>query len=280
MKRLKLAAAFISVLFVAASATTQQKLGDVAGSIKLNTSGEQSVVIDGSDVGQTSRRSTSASGSDLLYEVLTECLDISRALSSMIAESPRIMPARYTEGWRTELGDIGARLESVALELGMLPDAGPFEAAYLKAVGGFDQVRQGYEAVVTATDGRMLVTSQMKRTVSDGGDTIEEAMTEMRAVGRSQAAAAEPPDIDPVAAAASIRKVCSRQGAEGSQAYRDCVNLQDAARDALVARTAPSVGLDAASFNKIRNGCLYEWPDSYLDRDACEVQRSAAKAGG
>jgi len=280
MKRLKVAAAFLSVLFVAASATTQQKLGDVAGSIKLNTSGEQSVVIDGSDVGQTSRRSTSASSSDLLYEVLTECLDISRALSSMIAESPRIKPARYTEGWRTELGDIGARLESVALELGMLPDAGPFEAAYLKAVGGFDQVRQGYEAVVTATDGRMLVTSQMKRTVSDGGDTIEEAMTEMRAVERSQAAIAEPPGIDPVAAAASIRKVCSRQGAEGSQTYRDCVNLQDAARDALVARTAPSVGLDAASFNKIRNGCLYEWPDSYLDRDACEVQRSAAKAGG
>jgi hypothetical protein len=49
--------------------------------------------------------------------------------------------------------------------------------------------------------------------------------------------------------------------------------------NALVGRTAPAVGLDSATFNKIRNGCLFEWPDNYYNRDACEKRR-AAKASG
>jgi len=279
MKRLAIAVSIVSGLLVAVPVPAQQKLGDVAGSIKLKKSGEQNVVIDGSDVGQTSRRATSSSGSDLLYEVLTDCLDVSRALSSMIADAPRIKTIRYSDGWRTELDEIGAGLESLGLELNMLPDAGPYEAAYLKAVGGFDQVRQGYDAVVTATNNRMLVTSQLKRTVSDGADTIEKAMTEMRAVGRTQAAIAPPPAFDPIAAANSTRRVCGRLGAEGSPAYRDCVEDQDAAKNALVGRTPPSVGLDTAAFNKIRNDCLYEWPDNYVSRNACETRRAAAVSG-
>ena len=135
MKKLAIAASIVSGLLLAVPVPAQQKLGDVAGSIKLKKSGEEGVVIDGSDVGQTSRSSTSSSGSDLLYEVLTDSLDISRALSSMIADAPRIKPIRYSDGWRTELDDIGARLESVGLELAMMPDAGPFEAAYLRSVG-------------------------------------------------------------------------------------------------------------------------------------------------
>ena len=279
MKRLAIAVSIVSGLLVAVPVPAQQELGDVAGTIKLKKSGEQNVVIDGSDVGQTSRRSSSSSGSDLLYEVLMDCLDVSRALSSMIADAPRIKTIRFSDGWRTELAEIGARLESLSLELNMLPDAGPYEAAYLKAMGGFDQVRQGYDAVVTATDNRMLVTSQLKRKVSDGADTIEKAMTEMRAVGRTQAANAPPPAIDPIAAANSIRSVCGRLGAEGSPAYRDCVEDQDAAKNALVGRTPPSVGLDTAAFNKIRNDCLYEWPDNYVSRNSCETRRSAAVSG-
>jgi len=279
MKRLAIAVSIVGGLLVAVPVPAQQKLGDVAGTIKLKKSGEQNVVIDSSDVSQTSRRSTSWSGSDLFYEVLTDCLDVSRALSSMIADAPRVKTIRYSDGWRTELGDIGVRLESLALELNMLPDAGPYEAAYLEAVSGFDQVRQGYDAVVTATNNRMLVTSQVKRTVSDGAHTIEKAMTEVRAVGRTEAAKAPPPAIDPIAAARSIRSVCGRFGAEGSPAYRDCTEDQDAAMNALVGRTPPSVGLDTTAFNKIRNDCLFEWPDNYVNRNTCEVRRAASASG-
>jgi hypothetical protein len=280
MKRLAIAASIVSGLLMAVPVPAQQKLGDVAGSIKLKKSGEQSVVIDGSDVGQTSKRSGSSSGTDLLYEVLTDGLDVSRTLSSMVADAPRIKPVRYSDGWHSQLDDIGARLESVGLELEMLPDAGPYEAAYLKAVGGLDQVQQGYDAIVEATNGSRLVASTEKTMVSDGANTIEEAMTEVRAVGRSQAATAPPTAIDPIAAANSIRNLCLRQGAEGSPAYGDCVEDQDAAKNEMVGRTAPSVGLDTAAFNKIRNGCLYEWPNNYVNRNACETRRAAAASGG
>jgi hypothetical protein len=279
MKRLAIAASIVSGLLMAVPVSAQQKLGDVAGSIKLNKGGEQSVVIDGSDVGQTSQRSTASSGSDLLAEVLADCLDVSRGLSSMLADAPRIKPVTYSDGWRTQLDDIGARLESVGMELNMLPDAGPYEAAYLNAVGGFDQVRQGYDAAVTATNSRMLVSSQQKRSVSEGADTIEKAMAEIRAVDRNLAADAPPPAIDPIAAANSIRSLCLRQGAEGTPAYRGCVEDQDAAKNALVGRTPPSVGLDTAAFNKIRNDCLFEWPDNYVNRNACETRRARAASG-
>ena len=134
---------------------------------------------------------------------------------------------------------------------------------------------------MAATNGRSVVSSQLKRTISDGADAIEKAITEMRSVERSQEATAPPPAIDPIAAANSIRNLCLRQGAEGSpRLYRDCVNDQDAAKNALVGRTPPSVGLDDSAFNKLRNGCLYESPDNYVNRNACEVRRAKAASAG
>ncbi len=279
MKSLAIAASIVSAVLVTAPGMAQQKLGDVAGSIKLKKTEGQSVVIDGSDVGRAPGRSATSSGADGLYDVLTDCLDAARVLSSMVADAPRIKPVTYSDGWHNQLAGIGQRLDTLGLELQMQPDAGPAEAAYLKAVEGFDQVRAGYDAIVTATNSRRLVASPEKRTISGGADTIDEAMQEMRSVSRSQAASAPPPPIDPIAAANSIRGVCSRIGAEGSQAYTSCVDEQDAAKNALVGRTGPAVGLDAASFNKIRNGCLYEWPDNYVNRNACETRRAAASAG-
>jgi hypothetical protein len=279
MKRLILAAAILGMLSIAAPSAAQQKLGDVAGSIKIKRPEGEAVVIDGEDIGQTSSRSAGSSDADLLTEVLADALETARGLSTMLADAPTISPVVYSGDWQNSLGDFGRRLESVDRELQALPDAGPYEAAYQKAVAGLAEVREGFEKVLATVNARRLVTSPTKRQISDGADTIDEAMADIRAVGRSQAATAAPPGIDPVAAAASIRKVCSRQGVEGSQTYRECVDIQDAAKNALVARTAPSVGLDTETFNKIRNGCLYEWPDNYYNRDACEVRRSAAKAG-
>ena len=280
MYRLSHAAAILGVLIIAAPVTAQQKLGDVAGSIKIKHPEGESVVIDGSEIGQTSRRNTGSSDADFLYDVLSDCLDVARGLSALLTDAPTISPIVYSEGWRTQLADVGQRLEAMERELQMMPEAGAYEVAYQKGVTGMEQVRQGYDAVLTATNTRRFVTSPIKQQVSGGGDVIEGAMAEIRAVGRTQAATATPPVIDPIAASASIRKVCSRQGAEGSRAYNDCVDVQEAAKDALMARTGPAVGLDTESFNKIRNGCLYEWPDNYFNRDACEVRRAAARSGG
>jgi len=280
MKRLAVAASMMCAVVFAVPAAAQQKLGDVAGSIKLKKSGEESVVIDGSDVGQTSRRSASTSESDLMYDIMSDCLDEARGLSAMVEKLPRIIPVRYTEDFKTQLAAVGERLDELDLELQMIPDAGPNESAYLKAVEGFDKVRQGYSEVLAASNTRQLVTTEQKRMITDGGNAIDEAMASVRSISRSQAAGAPPPPIDPIAAAESIRKVCSRYGSDGSPAFEDCVSKQDAAKNALIGRTGPAVGLDTEAFNKIRNGCLYEWPDNYVNRNACETRRAAAASGG
>jgi hypothetical protein len=279
MKRLALAASIMGAILGASPGTAQQKLGDVAGSIKLKKSGSESVVIDSSDVSQQSARGGSSSGLGLLYDVVADCLDASRSLEKMVDNSPRIRPVRYSEDWKTGLSSIGERLDALDLELQRQPDAGAAEAAYLEAVDGFDQVLQGYQNVVAATESRRLLTSAEIRAVRAGADSIEAAMSDLRSVTRSQAASAPPPPIDPIAAAASIRSLCTRYGAEGSKPYADCVEEQDAAKNALIGRTGPAVGVDTSTFNTIRNGCLYEWPDNYVNRNACEVRR-AAKASG
>jgi hypothetical protein len=245
----------------------------------LKKTGTEPVVIDGAGVGRASRPSSSTGSGDLL-DILNDCLDATQSLLSLVAEAPRITPLRYSDEWKTRLADTGARLDSLGLELQMQPDAGPAETSYLKAVDGFDRIRQAYDEIVATANGNRVIPSALRRSVSSGANDIEEAMRGLRSVDRSQSAAAAAPDIDPIAAANSIRLLCSRFGAEGSNAYNDCVVEQDAAKNALIGRTGPAVGLDAASFNKIRNGCLYEWPDNYVNRNACEVRRASAAAGG
>jgi hypothetical protein len=279
MKRLAIAVSIVCAVLVAGPSVAQQKLGDVAGSIKLKKTDGDSVVIDGSDVGRFTGGSSTSSTGGGLYAVLTDCLAVARELSTMVAAAPRIKPVTYSDGWNSQLASIGERLGSLGLELQRQPNAGPAEAAYLKAVDGFDQVSGGHRDVVNATNSRQLVSSTEKRAISDGADAIEEAMKEIRSVDRAQEASAPPPPIDPVAAARSIRGVCAKFGADGTPAFNNCVDEQDAAKNALVGRTGPAVGLDTASFNKIRNGCLYEWPYNYVNRNACETRRAAAAAG-
>ena len=280
MKRRVIGTVIVCAMAIALPSAAQQKLGDVAGSIKLKKTGSESVVINDSGLGHTSQRSTPASDTDLLYSVLEDCLNTAQGLSSFLDEAPRIMPVVYSDSFRDQLDTIDRELENMAAELRMLPEAGPYESAYLKAVGGMEQVQEAFEAATEAVNSYRLVSSVTKRQLSGGVEAIEVAMTDVRSVGRAQAAAAPAAAIDPIAAAASIKRLCSRLGAEGSPAYVSCVQDQDAAKNALVGRTAPAVGLDASTFNKTRNTCAAEWPDNYVNRDACERRRAAAGSGG
>ena len=279
MNRLAVAASISCVLWATPAVLAQQKLGDVAGSIKLKKTGTEPVVIDSAELRPSSAGSGSRSGFGNLYDVLVDCLDVSRSLETMVADAPRIRPARYSEEWKTQLADIGVRLDSLNMELQMQPNAGAGEAAYLKAAGGFDQVVQGYQEIVVATERGDVLRSAQKRAISTGADTIDAAMGELRSVSRTQAKSAPPPPIDPIAAASSIRSLCSAYGAEGSGAYTECANRQEAAKNALIGRTGPAVGVDTTTFNNIRNGCRFEWPNNFVNWNACEVRRAAAASG-
>lgn len=276
MKRLTISALVLCVILIALPTAAQQKLGDVAGSIKLKKTGGDAVVIDDSKVGRTRPASTGGESSDLLYEVMSDCLDVSRSLAEMLSDAPRISPMVYTDEFRGRFEELGEQLEGVAGDLSRLPNAGAYEEAYQQAVVGLEQVQQGYSSAEVAVAANRVVVGEVRRQVADGADAIDKAMTAARAVARSQEAVAPAPAIDPIAAASSIRKVCLRQGPEGSERYLTCEQEQNGAVDLLFARSAPSVGLAESSFNKIRNDCRFEWPDNYVNRNACETRRAAA----
>ncbi len=69
MKRLAIAVSIVCAVLVAGPSVAQQKLGDVAGSIKLKKTDGDSVVIDGSDVGRFTGSSSSSSTAGGLYAV-------------------------------------------------------------------------------------------------------------------------------------------------------------------------------------------------------------------
>jgi hypothetical protein len=280
MKRLTISVLILCVM-AAIPTAAQQKLGDVAGSIKLKKSEGEAVVIDDAQMGRRSRSASSGAGeSSLLYDVMGDCLEVSRSLAAVLSDAPRISPLVYSEDFRAQLEEIGLQLESVSGGLRMIPDTGAYEDAYQQAVVGLEQVQQGFSSAQVAVGANRVVNKEVREQVSAGADAIETAMTAARAVERAEAAVAPAPPIDPIAAASSIRTVCLRMGAEGSEAYQSCVSQQNAAVDALYSRSGASVGLDEASFNKIRNGCRFEWPDNYYNRNACETRRAASTSGG
>ena len=94
---------------------------------------------------------------------------------------------------------------------------------------------------------------------------------------RADAAEDTPPPINPIDADRAITGLCRGRYSDGSNGFTYCVAEQKAAVDAMTGRFAPGVGLDAISFNVIRNNCRFEWPDNYVSQDRCERQRVAAK---
>ena len=106
---------------------------------------------------------------------------------------------------------------------------------------------------------------------------FKDAQKAIGVASRAKAAEEPAPLINPIEADRTMRALCGGRYDEGSSGFESCVADQRAAIDAMVGRSAPDVGLDATSFNVIRNNCRFEWADNYVNQDRCERTRIAAK---
>ena len=260
---------------LAAPVAAQQSLGEVAGSIKLKRPEGESIVIDQNSVGKA-RSQPRDTETDLLRDVVGDCLTETSALYDLMVET-RDGESFYRDPWRDRVEEVGSRLDGALDELDLVVVEGRYQEAYNLAGNGADQAREALVIIRRAIAGNQPVYSEARTLSREAVDHFKDAQKALGAASRANAAEEAAPSINPIEANRVMTAFCRGKYAEDSSDYESCIAEQRAAVDAMAGRSAPSVGLDAASFNVIRNNCRFEWPNNFVTQDRCEQRRIAAK---
>jgi hypothetical protein len=276
---MKISGILISLVIAAlaaAPAAAQQSLGDVAGSIKLKRPEGDAVVIDQNTVRNTRGRISLGTESDFFRDTLEDCLTETRALHDLLVEA-RAGEAFYQREWRGRVQDVGLRLDGAREELALVLVDSRYEEAYGLAEMASATVGDALEILLAAIEQNRPVFSESRRLSEEAIRTFERAQRSIGVASRAEAAGEPAPMINPIEANQVMTAYCGGRYEQGSDGFESCIAEQRAAVDAMAGRSAPGVGLDAASFNLIRNNCRFEWSKDYVNMDRCERQRIAAK---
>lgn len=267
---------WLGVVAAAAPVAAQQSLGDVAGSIKLKRTGDDTVVIDQKSVGRSRRTSSSLSDGEALLEATKDCASAAQTLTDLLDEtgSGKVF---YDDGWRARIAAAGEEWNQSQGILDGIYEQDRYAAPYDKAQRGATATTIGLGILRGAIAADQPGFANAKRQIAEGANLLESATREVSAVLQREEAGSTPPPIDPIAADRSIDAVCRNSFAQGSQGFDSCVAAQRAAMDAIGSRYPAGVRLDQATFNGIRNSCRYEWPDDFVNRNLCERRRIGAK---
>lgn len=256
-------------------ASAQQNLGDVAGSIKLKRPEGESVVIDQNTVGKARRRPRSAE-SGFLRDVVGDCLTETSALHDLVFET-RDGTSFYRDPWRNRVEEVGFRLDSALEELGLIAVDSRYQNAYDLAGRGADLARDALTILRGAIAEDRPVFSESRTLSKEAVRYFKDAQNALGEASREDAAEEAPPLINPIEADRVMNALCGGRYGAGSGGFDSCIAEQRAALDAMAVRSGPGVGIDAASFNVIRNDCRFEWPGNYVTQDRCEQTRIAAR---
>jgi len=275
MKWSRLVIGLTATAVLVAPAAAQQNLGDVAGSIKLKRPEGETVVIDRAAVGRA-RRQRSGFQSDLLRDVVGDCLTETSALRDLIEETRD--GASFDRGpWRDRVEEVGERLDGALDELELITPEGRYVEPYGMAIRGADLMRDALVILRSAIAEDRPVFSESRTLSEEAVRYFKDAKTALGAASRADSAEEAAPLINPIEADRVMTAYCAGQYGGGSSGFDSCIAEQRAAVDAMAARTGPGSGLDVASFNVIRNNCRFEWPDNLVTQDRCEQTRIAAK---
>ena len=276
MKWSRLVLGILTAVVVAAPAAAQQSLGEVAGSIKLKRPEGESVVVDSDTVGQTRRAQTGLTDGGFLRDAVADCLTETRALYDLVGET-RNGTSFYRDEWRDRVAEVGLRLDGARQDVGLFVAEGRLLEAYELAERGANTATAALEVLRGAIADDRPVFSEAGTLSKEAIRLLGDAQAAIGAAVRADAAEDTPPPINPIDADRVITTLCRGRYGEASSGFTSCSAAQRAAVDAMAGRFAPGIGLDAISFNVIRNNCRFEWPDNYVSQDRCERQRAAAK---
>jgi len=276
MKWSTLAIGLTVIVALVAPATAQQSLGDVAGSIKLNRPEGESVVIDRDSITLSRRGPTGGTDSELLSDIVSACLTESTALRDLLEET-RDGTSFYRDPWRGRVEAVGFRLDGALEDLRLFVVDGRYQEAYDLAGRGSDMAGDALVILRSAIAEDRPVFSESKTLSKEAVRHFKDAQSALGVASRADSAEQEAPSINPIEADRVMSALCGGQYGVGSSPVDSCFVEQRAAVDAMAGRFPADVGLDAASFNVIRNNCRFEWPKNYVNEDRCERTRMASR---
>lgn len=266
-------------VFVAAGVDAQQSLAGDKRSISAEPRETKGVVIDNSSLVRGGRSSAVATaGDNRLLETVEECAAALRQLNEVLAETIASR-AFFDPDWRQRFDDAASRMMLAHGDFGLVRVDPAYRPTYDAAGRTLDRAVDALEIVQSAIASNQAVITSARNELLESEQELITVRTEMRAAQRSHRARQDAPPIDPIAAYQTINDQCGRRFDSGSQQFGSCVREQQRAVDSLASRSAAAAGVSTERFNSIRNNCLFEWPEDFVERDRCEQLRMSAAAG-
>ncbi|HSN56778.1 MAG TPA: hypothetical protein VLT32_19060 [Candidatus Sulfomarinibacteraceae bacterium] len=249
------------------------RLGDVAGSIKLDRSAVTEgggTVVDPVQVRKADR--------ELLLDVLDAARAEARRLGDLLTEA-RSTILYHGDDVPARLGSASRDLQAALQEIYGLRLTPPFQPALdeaREAAGTCDRaalaVRDEIERLGVAFNEATEALATCRRQIEEAallaaGDGLEPAA---RGSGGDEPIEAPSSGEDSGGEDARINALCAPERGAGPDAWQSCLDRQYWALAALEARTAANEMLDQDLFDGIRKSCGNRYPDDYAARDRCE----------
>lgn len=269
----RLALSVAIVLLASSVGVAQERLSDVAGSIKLNPD----AIVEKEGYVEDPKAAVKADR-ELFGDILASCSAIADSIGELLVEARNsvlyrddVLPNRL----KAECFDLDTELQ----ELYLLRLTPVFYEPLETALAAIETCGVATDSVRQELARRGVAFSQAIEDTTSCRQELDRAGRQLAAAGAGPGSAvpevvdeaAEPPTDDEIIAA-----LCEPERANGSEAYDACVGGQYRGLADLSARTSDNEMLDPSVFSGIRELCAGIHPQDYAARDRCEIDKMTA----
>ena len=261
----------VALLLCSMGWSQANRLGDVAGSIKLNPKAiveKDGVVVD--------PRAAKRADENLFGSVLADCSAVADLLGELVAQARQPAPARDPE-LMNRLNGVSIDLETEVRAISLLRLTGVF--------------KQPLETAREAVDICTGACTRVREEVAGGGVMFRNADMEVtrcrQLLDQAKAevvAADNPPGADsmdsaglgnaaPLTDDAIIATKCESERSKGIDSFDACKRIQYLSQAAIASRSADNEMLDQGVFSDIRHLCRELHPQDFVLRDGCEQDK-------
>ena len=247
------------------------RLGDVAGSIKLNPEAivEKDGVVD-------DPRAAKRADENLLGSVLADCSAAADLLGELVAQARQPAPERDPE--------LMNRLNGASIDL-------ETEVRAISLLRLTEVFRQPLETAREAVEICTGAGARVREEVAGGGVMFRIADMEVtrcrQLLDQTKAevvAADNPPSAESVDSSgprnappptddAIIAALCETERSTGVDAFESCKRIQYLSQAAIASRSADNEMIDQGVFSDIRRLCRERHPQDFVQRDGCEQDK-------
>jgi len=265
-----------SVLLAAGTGWSQNRLGDVAGSIKLNPEAivEKKGFVEDPQAAQKEDH-------ELFSTALTGCAKSADALGSLIEEARASILYQGDERVTSRLAAVALDLDAQLADFDVMRLDDAFDESMATASGAADFCRAATAGIREDLASRAVAFTRAREQIALCSQEFRRAEAQLATVGKTpeEVATMVSDETAPAAALtdeAIVAAVCDSVRGQGQNALDACEGRQYRALASIETRTPENELLAASIFNEIREICVELNPSNFDERNRCEIERMTA----